>query len=83
MSPWLVLGIAWVVCAAIFLECAYRAPIMEIWMAGWRSRRPKPAAAFLRGLSISDDYRYRRRGHSRVRPTVPVREAARQLEPAE
>jgi hypothetical protein len=87
MSPWLVLGIAWVVCCAIFLECAYRAPLMEI-LDGWlvKQRPRKPGRHFPPGIVDLEDYRYRRRGHrhSLVRPAVPVREAtARKLEPAE
>ena len=86
MSPWLVLAIAWVVCCAIFLECAYRAPLMEI-IDGWlvKDRRPlKRGRHFPRGIVDLEDYRYRRRGHSRVRP--PVRENRRLVrlrEPAE
>jgi hypothetical protein len=80
----LVLAIAWVVCCAIFLECAYRAPLMEV-IDGWLVKdRRKPGRRFPRGIADIEDYRNRRRGHSRVRPRVPVREAtARQLESAE
>jgi hypothetical protein len=73
-----------VVCAAIFPDCAYRASLMEI-LDGWRvkDKRPlKQGRRFPKGIVDLD--RYRRRGHSRVRPAAPVREAtAKRLEPAE
>ena len=85
MSGWLVLAIGWVVCCAIFLECAYRAPLMEI-IDGWLVKERRKRRHIPTRVVDLDDYRYRRRGRSRVRPPVPVAEDRRLIrlrEPAE